>query len=290
MTEPARRLPANGQADGAAPEIATIIRPPRGLSGLNLRELWAYRELLYFLVWRDVLSKYKQTVFGFLWAVLPPFMNMVVFTVVFGNFAKIPSDGIPYPVFNFCAMVPWTYFSSAFTSSTGSVVSSANLITKVYFPRLIVPLAGTLSRGVDFAISLVILVGMALCYRIYPTVNILFVPVLLLLTGMTAVGVGMWLAPLNVKYRDIQHVTPLVAQLWMYATPVVYPLSMVPERYKLLMSLNPMAGLIEGYRSALLNRPWDWHAVSLSAAIAVLLFVTGTLYFAKTERHFADII
>jgi len=274
----------------AQPELTIHIRPPRGLAGLNLRELWEYRELLYFLVWRDVLSKYKQTVFGFLWAVLPPFMNMVVFTIVFGNFAKIPSDGIPYPVFNFCAMVPWTYFSGAFTSSPGSVVSSANLITKVYFPRLIVPLAGTLSRGVDFAISLVILVGMALCYRIYPTVHILFVPVLLLLTGMTAVGVGMWLAPLNVKYRDIQHVTPLVAQLWMYATPVVYPLSMVPARYKLLMSLNPMAGLIEGYRSALLNRPWDWHAVGLSATIAVLLFVTGALYFAKTERHFADII
>jgi len=282
----------------AAPTAETItrIRPPRGLAGLSFGELWTYRELFYFLVWRDVKSKYKQSVFGFGWAILPPFIQMVVFSLVFGKMAKIPSDGIPYPLFTFCATVPWGYFSGALTGSTGSVVSSANLITKVYFPRLIVPLSGALSRMVDFGIAFVILLGMTFYYTTQPSARVvlgpgvLFCPVLLLLMALAAVGVGMWLAPLNVKYRDIQHLTPLAAQVWMYVSPVIYPLSMWPDRYKPYACLNPMTGIIEGFRSALVGRPFDWQAIAISAAVAVTLFVTGLLYFAKTERHFADII
>jgi lipopolysaccharide transport system permease protein len=273
-------------------EVATlIIEPARGW-GFDLAELWRYRGLFGFLVWRDIKIRYAQTVLGAGWAILQPVLTMIVFTIIFGNFANIPSDGVPYAVFSLAALVPWTYFSTALTSSSGSLVSSANLITKIYFPRLVIPLSPVLAGLVDFGIAFVILLLMMLFFGILPGgLALLVVPLALLITILTAAGVGSWLAALNLQYRDVKYVVPFLVQVWMYSSPIVYPMSIVPERYHTIYSLNPMAGAIEGFRAALLGTqvvPWSLLLVSLLVAIA--LFLSGTLYFRRTERVFADVV
>jgi lipopolysaccharide transport system permease protein len=268
----------------------TVIEPSRGWRSLDLKELWAYRELLWVLTERDIKVRYKQTVLGAAWAVIQPLMLMVVFSVFFGKLAKMPSDGIPYPIFAYCALLPWTFFANALSSSAGSVVGSANLISKVYFPRLIVPLSSIGSWLVDFAIATLILLGLMLYYGIGWTVNLLAAPLLVVAVTFVALGVGTLLAALTVAYRDFRYVIPFLLQFWMFATPVVYPASLVPERWQWVMHLNPMSGLVEGFRSAFLGRPFDVSAIGLSLVVALLLFAVGVAYFEKVERRFADFV
>jgi lipopolysaccharide transport system permease protein len=256
-----------------------------------LREFWEYRELFYFLVWRDVKIRYKQTVLGATWAVIQPFFMMIVFTVFFGRMAKMPSDGIPYPVFSYTALLPWTYFSTALTHSGNSLLSGANLVRKVYFPRAALPAASTLGGIVDFAIAFVFLFGLMFYYHITPGIGLLLWPALLIPLVLLALGIGMFLAALNVKYRDIKYAIPFLIQALLFVTPIIYPASITPERYRFLLSLNPLTGLIEAFRaSALPGKMVDWPLLGLSAAITVVIFVAGALYFRKTEREFADVI
>lgn len=268
-----------------------IIQPRRQLLDLDLKGIWAYRELLYFLIWRDIKIRYKQTLIGGAWAVIQPLTSMLIFTVIFGSFAKIPSDGLPYPVFSFTALLPWNLFSGALTRSTDSVVGNSNLVSKVYFPRLTLPIASTLSGIVDFAISLIILMGMMVWFGIIPNWKILFLPGFVLLALLTALAVGLWSSALNVRYRDVGHTIPFVAQIWMYASPVVYPVSIIPRKWQLLYSLNPMAGVIEGFRWALLGAPRpDLNVIAVSTAMVFALLFSGTVYFKHTERTFADVV
>jgi lipopolysaccharide transport system permease protein len=268
----------------------TVIEPSRGWRSLDLKELWAYRELLWVLTERDIKVRYKQTVLGAAWAVIQPLMLMVVFSVFFGKLAKMPSDGIPYPIFAYCALLPWTFFANALSSSAGSVVGSANLISKVYFPRLIVPLSSIGSWLVDFAIATLILLGLMLYYGIGWSLNLLAAPLLVLAVIFAALGMGTLLAALTVAYRDFRYVIPFLLQFWMFITPVVYPVSLVPEHWQWVVNINPMAGLVEGFRSAFLGRPFDVIAIGISLAVAVAGFIIGVLYFEKVERRFADII
>lgn len=266
--------------------IEAATRWPR----IDFAELWAFRQLLFFLVWRDLKVRYAQTVLGIGWAVLQPLLSVVVFTVIFGHFAKVPSNGVPYALFSLAAVVPWTYFSSAFSGASNSLVASSNLITKVYFPRLVVPLAPVLAGLVDLAIGFVVLAILMVGYRAAPGPAVWLVPILVLLTAMTAAGVGAWLAALNIQYRDIKHLVPFLAQIWMYASPVVYPVSLVPQKYRALYAINPMVGIVEGFRVALLNTgPTPWRLLGISTAVAITLFITGALYFRRTERLFADV-
>jgi len=269
----------------------TIIRPSRGWVSLKLREVWEYRELLYFLAWRDISVRYKQTVLGAAWAIIQPFLTMVVFSVFFGRLAKLSSEGIPYPIFAYCALLPWHYFAEAINRSSNSLVGSANLITKVYFPRLVIPLSSVLSPVVDFVIAFVVLVGMMLYYGMRPTAAIVWLPLFLLLALVTALGVGMWLSALNVQYRDVRYVIPFLTQFWLFATPVAYSSSLVPERWRALYGLNPMAGVVEGFRWALLGTgqtPGPMLAVSV--AVVLLVMVSGTFYFRRMEKTFADVV
>lgn len=278
----------------AAPSAALStfrIAPSRGWVSLKLGEVWEYRELLYFLIWRDIKVRYKQTVLGASWAIIQPLMTMVVFSVFFGGLAKIPSDGVPYPIFAFAALVPWTFFANGLNQSSNSLVGSAHLITKVYFPRLIVPLASVFSSIVDFLVAFVVLLGMMFFYGIVPTLNVLWLPLFLLLALVTALGVGLWLSALNVQYRDVRYLVGFVTQIWLFATPIAYPSSMLPEPWRTVYGLNPMAGVVEGFRWALLGTntaPGPIIAVSTSAAIVIL--VTGAFYFRRMERTFADIV
>jgi lipopolysaccharide transport system permease protein len=273
------------------PEPTVVIQPRKSLFHLDLKALWQYRELLYFLVWRDVKVRYKQTVIGAGWAVLQPFMTMVIFTVIFGKFAKIPSDGLPYPIFAYTALLPWTYFAQAISRSGASLVSNAHLISKVYFPRLVVPISAAVAPLVDFAISFVFLLGMMIWYGAAPTWGILALPFFLLLALFTALAVALWLSALNVKYRDIGHTIPFLVQFWMYASPVAYPVSLVPEQWRLLYSLNPMAGVIEGFRWALLGKESpDLGVMAVSVVVVLLLLLGGLVYFKQMERTFADVI
>jgi lipopolysaccharide transport system permease protein len=270
---------------------AVLIRPSRGWVSFQLRDLWEYRELLYFLIWRDLKVRYKQTVLGAAWAIIQPFFTMVVFSVVFGRLAKIPSEGVPYPIFTYCALLPWNYFAGAIDRSGKSLVSSAGLITKVYFPRLVIPLAAATAGTVDFAIAFVILIAMMFFYGITPTVAVLTLPALLLLALAMALGVGLWLSALNVQYRDVGYVIPFLVQVWLYASPVAYPSSLVPERWRVLYGLNPMAGVVEGFRWALLGTgqaPGSMLAVSALVVIAV--FISGLYYFRRMEDTFADVV
>ncbi len=268
-----------------------VIRPSRGWASLQLRAVWEYRELLYFLVWRDVKVRYKQTALGAAWAILQPLAMMVVFTVIFGNLARLPSEGIPYPVFAFAALLPWNYFSGAFARSSGSLVASANLITKVYFPRLVIPISGVAAGLVDFGLAFVVLIGLMVWYGVMPTLAILWLPVFLLVAAGASLGVGLWLSALNVRYRDVQHIVPFLSQLWMFATPVVYPASLVPEQWRLLYWLNPMAGVVEGFRWALVGQgQLPWSMLALSALVTLLLLASGTVYFAQMEKTFADVV
>ncbi len=273
------------------PAEITVIDARRPYRLIDWQELRQYRDLFYFLIWRDIKGQYAQSVLGVGWAIIQPLFNMVVFTIVFGQLAKIDSDGVPYAIFSYTALVPWTYFSGALTASGTSLVNSANVLTKVYFPRLVVPIVPVLAKLVDFGIAFVILMGLMLWFQITPTVGVLMLPLLILLMMVAAAGIGMWLTALSVQYHDIKYGLNFGVQLLMYAAPVVYPASSVPAQFRLLYGLNPMAGVIEGFRSALLGTvpmPWDFLAVgSLSALI---LFLTGLVYFRYMERIFADVV
>jgi lipopolysaccharide transport system permease protein len=272
-------------------EIITVIEPSKGWLRVNFRELWAYRELLFFLSWRDISVRYKQTVMGAAWAIIQPLLSMVIFSVFFGKLAKIPSDDIAYPIFSYAGLLPWQYFSSAMSDSARSMVGQGKILTKVYFPRLIVPLAAVLPPIVDFAIAFVILIGLMFYYGVAVTWRLLWLPVFLLLALATALGVGLWLSAMNVRYRDIGYVIPFLAQFWMYASPVVYPASMLPERWRLLYGLNPMTGVIEGFRWALLGTNTPPGPITLiSAGVVIVLILSGMFYFRRVEDTFADII
>ncbi len=291
-----------GRAPGGAPPETVlpagmevlVIQPTRGFAALNLRALWQYRELLYFLVWRDIKVRYKQTVLGVLWIVLQPVVSMVVFSLLFGRLLGVPSGDVPYPIFAYAALLPWNYFAGALTRSSDSLVGNTNLITKVYFPRLVIPLSAVLSGLVDFAVAFVVLAALMLYYRIAPTAAVVLLPAFMLLAVVTALGFGLWLSALNVRYRDVKHLTPFLVQTWMYVTPVIYGSALL-GRFRSLLSLNPMTGVVEGFRWALLggdgaygHGPDLWFAVS--AAIAVAVLVSGLVFFRRTERTFADVI
>jgi lipopolysaccharide transport system permease protein len=267
------------------------IAPSRGWVPLKLGELWEYRELLYFLIWRDIKVRYKQTVLGAAWAIIQPLFTMVVFSLFFGQLGKIPSDGIPYPIFSFAALVPWTFFANGLGQSSNSLVGSSNLITKVYFPRLVVPLASVLSGIVDFALAFVVLLGMMFFYGIVPTVNVLWLPLLFLLALVTSLGVGLWFSALNVEFRDVRYVVTFLTQLWLFATPIAYPSSMLPEPWRTLYGLNPMAGVVEGFRWALLGtNSAPGPMIAVSSTVAIVILITGAFYFRRMERTFADIV
>jgi len=279
-------------------ETPTIrIQPSRGWTSLRLKEVWAYRELLYFLIWRDVKVRYKQTVLGAAWAILQPLMTMLVFTIFFGGLAKVGSDGLPYPIFSYAGLLPWTFFAQGLSQSSASLVGSSNLIKKVYFPRLVIPISSVLGGLVDFAIAFVVLFGMMSYYGIWPSAAVVFLPLLLLLAIGAALGVGMWLSALNVEYRDVRYVVPFFVQLWLFVTPVIYPASTVAAKLRelglptWLYGLNPMAGVVEGFRWALLgtgSRPGP--VLLASVAVTVLLLSSGAFYFRKMERTFADVV
>ena len=276
---------------GVAEEAPLFVIEPSGSAiRIDFRELWHYRDLLYFLTWREVSLRYKQTVLGFLWAVLQPLMTMVVFTVFLGRLAKVPSDGVPYSVFSYLGLLPWMYFANAVTRSGSSLVAQANLLSKVYFPRVLIPLSATLSALVDFAIALGILFVLMLWNRLVPAPSTLLLIPLTVLTAVAATGVGMWLAALNVQYRDIQHAMPFLLQIWMYATPVVYPASLVPEKWRPFFALNPLTGIIEAYRAAALGRSLDWTSLGISTAVVVGFALIGAWRFRRVERLFADIV
>jgi lipopolysaccharide transport system permease protein len=276
---------------GTADRPVTVIRPGKGWASLDLPALWKYRELLYFLVWRDIKVRYKQTALGASWAIIQPFGTMVVFSLFFGNLAGVPSDGVPYPIFSFAALVPWTFFAQGMTQSANSLVSSQELLRKVYFPRLVIPTAAVLAGLVDFAIAFIVLLGMMVYYGVVPTAHVVFIPPLLLLALITSLGVGLWFSALNVKYRDVAYMVPFVVQFWLFATPIAYPSSLLPEPWRVVYGLNPMVGVVEGFRWALVGTdtaPGPMLLVSVLAAVAIL--VGGAFYFRWTERTFADIV
>jgi lipopolysaccharide transport system permease protein len=277
------------ESDAAGPLLR--IRPSRGWVPLKLDELWQYRELLYFLTWRDIKVRYKQTALGASWAIIQPFFTMVVFSLFFGKLAKVPSDGIPYPIFSYTALVPWTFFANGLSGSSNSLVASANLIRKIYFPRLAIPIATVLSSVVDFALAFLVLLAMMLYYGIVPTANVIWLPLLLLLALVTSLGVGLWLSALNVQFRDVRYAIPFITQFWMFATPIAYPSSLLHEPWRTVYGLNPMAGVVEGFRWALLgtnSAPGPMLVVSSCAALGLL--VSGAFYFRRMERTFADVV
>lgn len=268
-----------------------VIRPQKGWKPLHLLELWDYRELMIFLGWRDVTLRYKQTAFGAAWAIIQPIMSMGVFSVFFGRLAAMPSDGVPYPVFSFSALVPWTCFAGALSASSGSLVGSAGLLSKVYFPRLVIPAASLVVVLVDFALAFTVLVAMILWYGFVPSWHVVWLPFLLLLALMTALGVGLWLAALNVRYRDVRYVIPFMMQIWMFATPIVYPSSLLKEPFRTLYGLNPMAGVVEGFRWALLGtNTAPGPMLAFSTVVAVVLLFSGAHYFEAMEKTFADFV
>lgn len=267
------------------------IKPSLGWVSLRLAELWQYRELLYFLVWRDIKVRYKQTALGAAWAIIQPLFTMLVFSLFFGKLGKMSSDGIPYPIFSFAALVPWTFFANGLTQASNSLVSSSNLIKKIYFPRLAVPIATVLSGIVDFALSFVVLLVMMLYYNITPTRNVVWLPLFLLLTLIASLGISLWFAALNVEFRDVRYVVPFVVQFWLFATPIAYSSSLLPDPWRTLYGLNPMVGVVEGFRWALLGtntRPGPM--IALSSLVAVLSLVGGAYYFRRMEKTFADIV
>jgi len=257
---------------------------------INWQELWQYKDLFFFLVWRDIKTRYAQSVLGVGWAIIQPVFSMIVFTIIFGNLAQVNSEGVPYAIFSFTALVPWTFFSTSLTSASGSLISSKNLITKVYFPRLVLPISPVLGKLIDFGISFLILLGLMVWYGVKPTIWALMVPVFIILMVLTAAGVGMWLTALSIQYRDIRYGADFFIQLLLYASPVIYATSIIPEKYQILYSLNPMVGVIEGFRSALLGTiPMPWDLLGMSALMAIAFFLSGALYFRSMERYFADV-
>ncbi len=293
-------LPENVTAPGkdllaSAGSPKVVIEATHGLASLKLGLVWEYRELLYFMVWRDIKVRYKQTFLGILWVLLQPLVSIIVFSVLFGYLLAVPSGDVPYPIFLYSALLPWTYFSTSLTRSTTGVVNSSHLITKVYFPRLVIPISGVLSGLLDFAIAFVILIGLMLVYQINPTPNIVFLPGFILLAMLTALAFGLWLSALNVRFRDVNYMLPFVVQVWMYLTPVVYGSNLIPEPYRFLLALNPMTGVVAGFRWALLG---DYLADAappdalfpISIAITLIVLISGIVFFRTTERTFADII
>ena len=270
----------------------SVIEPKKGWVPIDFKEIWAYRELLYFLTKRDIKVRYKQTVLGGLWAIIQPAFTMIIFTLFFGRLAKIPSDGIPYPIFVYVGLLPWTYFANAVSNSGNSLVGSANLITKVYFPRLIVPSSASLAGLLDLFIAMFLLGVLMIHYQFAPNViGILLFPFLVCLTFFCALGVGLWLSAMNVHYRDIRYAIPFLIQIWMFVSPVIYPVSMVEEKYQWLLALNPMGGVINAYRASILgHQPIDWTLLGISAAMILLVLISGLLYFRRMEKVFADVV
>jgi len=285
-------------AAGVSTEVPVLlIKPGRGWASLNLKEVWAYREMLYFLIWRDVKVRYKQTALGAAWAILQPLLTMIVFTIFFGRLAKVGSDGLPYPIFSYTGLLPWTFFAHGLTQSSSSVIGGANLLRKVYFPRLIIPASPVLGGLVDFGIAFLVLIGMMAYYGIWPGAAVVLLPFLLLLAIVTALGVGMWLSALNVEYRDFRYVVPFLVQMWLFVTPVIYPASRVTAKLAQhglpawLYGLNPMSGVVEGFRWALLGSGSPPGPIlAVSAAVSLVLLVSGAFYFRRMERTFADIV
>jgi lipopolysaccharide transport system permease protein len=272
-------------------ESTIVIEPRKSLLRLDLEAIWEYRELLYFLVWRDLKVRYRQTIIGIGWVILQPVLTMALFTAIFSRFAGIPSDGLPYPIFAYSALLPWNLFASSLTRGSDSIVMNAQLISKIYFPRLILPLSSVLSPLVDFAVSFVILVLMMVWFGTPLRWGVLTLPLFLLLALLTALAVGLWLSALNVRYRDVGHAIPFFIQLWMFASPVAYPINLVPEKWRLLYSLNPMAGVIEGFRWAVLGKESpDLHVILISSFVVLVLLLPGIVYFKYTERTFADVV
>ncbi len=266
------------------------IAPSQGWVSLQLRELWIYRELLYFLTWRDIKVRYKQTILGAAWAIIQPFFTMVVFSLFFGKLAKISSGGFPYPIFSYAGLLPWTFFANSLNQSSNSLVGSAHMITKVYFPRLVVPISSVLSGVVDFAVSFTVLILMMIFYQVRPTLGVLMLPLLLLLALVTALGVGLWLSSLNVKYRDVRYAVPFLTQFWLFATPVVYPSTLLEEPWRTLYGINPMVGVVEGFRWALLGSDPPGPMLAVSALVSIALLVSGAFYFRRMEKTFADLV
>lgn len=287
---PVHRGSANSASDKLPDAPLVTIEPNKAWSAIELRDLWAFRELLYFLTWRDVKVRYKQTELGIAWAILQPLLTMLIFTLFFGRLAGIPSDNIPYPIFAYAGLLPWTFFANAISNSGNSLVGNANLITKVYFPRMMIPGATVAAGLVDFAIAFVILVILMIYYGVAPTWSVLMFPVLVVLTTVLALGVGLWLSALNVKYRDVRFALPFMVQLWMFVSPVIYPASFLPGKLRWLIALNPMTGVIEGYRSALFGKPFKWGSLAISTAITFILFVYASIHFRRMEKSFADIV
>ncbi len=271
-------------------EPLVVIQPTNRWSLLNFKDIWAYRELLFFLTWRDVKVRYKQTALGAAWAILQPLFMMIIFTIFFGRIAGVDSQGMPYPVFALAGLVPWTFFSNAISSSGNSLVGSANLITKVYFPRLIVPTAAMLAGLVDFLLSFGLLCVLMAYYRIAPTIQILFLPVLVLLTALFSLGVGTWFSALNVKYRDVRFALPFLIQLWLFVSSVILPSNAIPQKWRWLLLLNPMSGIIEGYRAALFGLPFDWPTLGIASGLTIVVLFYAIYSFGRVERSFADII
>lgn len=275
----------------SVPTPTLIVRRSKGWSALNLLDLWNYRELIFFLIWRDIAVRYKQTVLGVTWAIIQPLSTTVVFSIFFGQLAKVPSEGLPYPIFAYCALLPWQLFSYSLAESSNSLVANQNLITKVYFPRLVIPIAATLAGVLDSAIAIVMLLPMMVFYQIIPTSAVWTLPFFVLLTIVTSLGVGLWLSALNVRYRDVRYTLPFLTQLWLFATPIAYPSSLVPAQWRVLYGLNPMVGVVEGFRWALvgMDRP-PGPMLLVSIVVALGLLVSGLCYFRQMERTFADTV
>lgn len=290
---PAAAQEAKALADPAAQRPVPVVRlqPSKGWVPVKLNELWEYRELLFFMIWRDVKVRYKQTVMGMSWAVIQPFFTMVIFSLFFGRLAQVPSDGIPYPIFSYAALVPWGFFANGLTNSANSLVTNSNLLKKVYFPRLVLPISTVVGGVVDFVIAFVVLLFMMLYFGVMPTVNILWLPFFLLLALITSLGVGLWFSAMNVQFRDVRYAVPFLVQVWLFATPIAYPSSLLDEPWKTLYGLNPMAGVVEGFRWALLGTDTaPGPMIIVSAVMAVLLLVSGLFYFRRMEKGFADLV
>lgn len=284
-------LRSNSLEKPPAVGTARHIRPSQGWPSLSLKDVWAYRELLYFLIWRDVKVRYKQTVLGVTWAVIQPVFTMVVFSIFFGWLVKVPSEGLPYPLFAFCALLPWQLFASSLTASSNSLVANQHLITKISFPRLLIPLSAAAGSFLDFAIAFLVLLGMMVIFKVAPTVALFTLPLFVVLTIAVALGLGTWFSALNVKYRDIRHVLPFLTQVWMFATPVVYPSSLVPESWRTLYALNPMVGVVEGFRWALLGTSnVSGLMLFVSAGTTFVLLLSGVYFFRRAEPTFADVV
>lgn len=268
----------------------TIIKPPKGWEVINFKEIKEYRDLFYFLVWRDIKVLYAQTILGFSWAILNPLVQIVIFTIIFGKVAKIDTDGIPYILFSAVAIIPWTYISEAMTQSSQSLVEGQDMLGKVYFPRMIYPLTPILAKLVDFGISLLLLLGVLIYYRITPTWNLLFLPLFVLLMMCIPTGIGMWLSALAIRFRDVKFAMPFVIRMLIYSAPILYTASSIPEKYRIVYSLNPIVGVIEGYRASLLGTPMPWEYIIPGLIVGILLLVTGAMYFRKMERVFVDVI